>query len=718
MLESGQDYSGYSIVKSLGNRRAIENYQARMRSTGALVRLTILNDELLPDQGARRDFISAAGQICALSHAGVARLLDVGETANRAYYVSEFYPGGNLKQALGKRQLPGQVLRLIRDIGQALEYLHAAGVCHGNLKPGNILQGQDGRPIVTDVGVSALIKLDYNQGVDPYYVSPEQVRGALPGPASDIYSLGIMFYQLLCGKLPFSADSDFRIAMLRLEESAPVLPAKYAFAQNLLDQMLAIDPLSRLSASELLSELEALVIEADTAEFDLQSFSENQQGELSMTDKPEDKPSDSLAAKIEETLVEREQQRLNEQPVSIEITDPEREGTGSSYFSYLMLLLGLLVGAVIGAAFYFVLPNPGNLPAERQQVEVPGDLRKADSLLAAGKYDQARKAYLEVIAQYPKAPRPYNNLASLYASEGDLEQAQALLKGALRTDSDYLAIYRNIGTVYAAMARDSYGKALQLSGEQKQIRLQVLGMKQPAIQIAKLSSSSTSIVAATVTKSENVSAPDPVVSITAKVAKPPAIKPVAVVVQPAVKGPVSAKVAPKSVATSDAKPKVAEQTISKVIKTPITSSVVEQKTTIVKTTSAVTTPVSDNVSAISDPSASLAPQQFLRQWANAWSTQNVAVYLASYAADYTPPGNQSLKAWQEKRRSRINLPASIEVNLGPVESISGTGEIAQIQLIQEYRSDRYQDRTRKSFTLRRNGQSWLIIEERSLGRIR
>ncbi|MCF6179645.1 MAG: tetratricopeptide repeat protein, partial [Geopsychrobacter sp.] len=203
-----------------------------------------------------------------------------------------------------------------------------------------------------------------------------------------------------------------------------------------------------------------------------------------MEDKQKTDPTDDLASRIEKTLTQREQERIDRQQESLIIKDPEREKNSSQYFSYLMLFLGIVVGSVIGAMLYFIVPGAGLSSGEAAKSAIVLDaLVEADQLLRSGRIDSARKAYLDVIAEYPDSPQPYNNLAALYAAEGDFEQAQALLNKALETDPNYLTIYKNVGMIYAAMARDSYGKALQLESQQQQVHLQMLGAKsqQPVV---------------------------------------------------------------------------------------------------------------------------------------------------------------------------------------------------------------------------------------------
>lgn len=683
MLEIGQEFRGYSIVKSLGNRRAIENYQAKRLASGALVRLTLLADELLPDRAARNKFIVGVQTLCSVDQAGIARMLEVGDDEARAFYVTEFYPGGNFKQVLGKKMPPGQALRILRNIARTLAQLHVAGFAHGNLKPGNILLGPEGRPVLTDVGVTPLLKLDFNLGIDPYYVSPEQVRGDLPGPASDIYSLGIALYQMLCGLPPFQADNDFRIAMLRFDEPVPQLAGELSVVQPLLERMLDLDPSRRITSSDLATALDSFIVQADAIATRPQVQKDALRGDDMTKKGSADDGSQNIAQRIEKTLTDREKKRLDDAALAIEVAAPERAQGEHPYFSYVMLLLGVLVGAVIGAAFYFVLPEATD-SGGIDRVQTLDALDEANRLAVAGNNEKAKKTYLSVISENPASPRAYNNLASLYATEGDLEQAQVLLKKALETNADYLTIYRNIGTVYAAMARDSYGKALQLDGEKKQVRLQYLGLASPVPQLADVSAEKSSATVVAVTN--NSEAYSPATGQT----EPAPVK------EPVVKGETAAK--------SSLVDKQKQTTPPRSVPSAVGAAIETQK---------ISTEVIPPVSVVK----SVSPQLVLQDWAMAWSSQDVDTYLASYAPEYVPAGGLTLAQWQEKRKHRIQAPSFIEVKLDSFESIRGTGDTAEIRLIQDYRSDRYRDRTRKSFILRRHENSWLIVEERSLGRV-
>ncbi len=682
MLAEGQTFQGHLIAKPLGSRKSIWNYQAKRLASGATVRLTILTADLLPTAKERAAFVRSALPLCHLAQPGLAQLLEVGEADGRVYYVSVFHPGGNLKQLLAKPLHPGQALRLLRALLQALADLHAAGFVHGNVKPGNILLGAEGQPILTDVGVTPLLPLDYSLGIDPYYVSPEQVRGSQPAAASDIYSLGIALYQMLTRTLPFQADSDFRIAMLRLDEPLPVLPKEYRFMQSFLDRLLVLDPQQRGSAAELCEALDGLIEEADGLDMPAVQARESRDAEGLSEEEQSSAPEVDMAARIERTLHEREAQRHQALPAA-EVLPVPAEKAGTSFFKVLLLLvLGVLIGGVGGALFHFDLSGSTGKPVPAENRENPQRLREsaADRFLAAGQLEQAKKAYMKEISGNPPSPQPYNNLAGIYAAEGDLEQAQVLLQKALETNPDYLSIYRNIGTVYAAMARDSYGKALQLESAVQPVQLQLLGSSVNVVAAPKKEQAEPAAVA--------VSGEDYATSL-----KKPATR-----MKPAEAKSVQPVVEPQ--------PHPGDETASVVPaegQAPAPAAVEE------KAVSAPEAPAPDI--------ATVSPQQFLQHWASAWSQQDVDAYLGSYAPDYAPSGYPSHSQWAEKRRQRLLAPAFIEVSLEPEDVVEAGSDRVELRLVQNYRSDRYQDRTRKMFVLRSQGQGWVIVAEKSLGRV-
>jgi tetratricopeptide (TPR) repeat protein len=349
-----------------------------------------------------------------------------------------------------------------------------------------------------------------------------------------------------------------------------------------------------------------------------------------------------------------------------------------------MLLLGVVVGAAIGAALYFLFPFPASSPnISLPQIEVSTDLEEADRLFIAGQDGAAKTAYLSVISQGSNSPRPYNNLASLYAAEGDLDQAQDLLNKALATDPDYLTVYHNVGKVYAAMARDSYGKALQLERDTKPLRLQTLGVRDALPTLAQV-----------------VQPQEPVTEAVLPVADPSAQMTIAKIekVHPAPDQTTEAQNVPEPAGAELSLPESGTLTgaVSVVASEPIAP--LDLKVPVAETT--------------------VLPQQFLEEWAQAWSSQEIERYLQSYASDFTPVGEASSQAWQESRRRRLGAPTFIKVSLSGMEVTEEKEGVIRVQAIQDYRSDRYQDRTRKSFVLRRRGQTWEIIEEKSLGRVR
>jgi hypothetical protein len=120
---------------------------------------------------------------------------------------------------------------------------------------------------------------------------------------------------------------------------------------------------------------------------------------------------------------------------------------------------------------------------------------------------------------------------------------------------------------------------------------------------------------------------------------------------------------------------------------------------------------------VSDPVAYPTPQQFLDLWASAWSSQNVKKYLAFYASDYFSSGSGSRANWEDQRRERLTKPGFIEVKLNDFVIAAQTEQRAEVQMIQSYKSDNYQDTTRKLMVLERRDSSWQITDERTLERL-
>lgn len=271
----------------------------------------------------------------------------------------------------------------------------------------------------------------------------------------------------------------------------------------------------------------------------------------------------------------------------------------------------------------------------------------------------AEKTFNGLVKSYPLYPQTYNNLAAIYAKQGDLERSRNILERAMATDESYAMIYRNLGTVYSEMARDSYGLALQLEKGQQAVTLQLFG--------------STELVVVNASVAEEKIAPE----VQETDVKQPGI--------------VAATKNEKAVAA------VGETLVEKTVAVAVEAE-----------------PVPEIVMATEPESA----EAYLQRWAAAWSAQDVREYLSFYAAEFAPSAGISREAWAQQREGRLTRPKSIEISLGDFAPLRQSDERLQIEVTQGYKSDRFEDKTRKLFDLINVDNNWQIVRERSLGRVR
>ncbi|HXR43971.1 MAG TPA: protein kinase [Pseudolysinimonas sp.] len=223
----------------LGNRIAIggmgEVWQATDLVIGRTVAIKILKDEYLGDPGFLERFRAEARHAALVNHEGIANVFDYGEEDGSAFLVMELVPGEALSTILEReRVLPtDKVLDIVAQTALALQAAHQAGLVHRDIKPGNLLITPDGRVKITDFGIARIadqVPLTATGQVmgTVQYLSPEQASGHPASPSTDIYSLGIVAYEALAGRRPFTGESQVAIAMAQINEAPPELPVTIA----------------------------------------------------------------------------------------------------------------------------------------------------------------------------------------------------------------------------------------------------------------------------------------------------------------------------------------------------------------------------------------------------------------------------------------------------------------------------------------------------------
>lgn len=234
------------------------------------VAIKILKEEYLSDPNFLERFRSEARSAALVEHEGIANVFDYGEDTGAAYLVMELVPGESLSRLLERqKRLPeDQVLDIMAQTARALAAAHARGLVHRDIKPGNLLITPEGKVKITDFGIARvgdqvpLTKTGQVMGT-VQYLAPEQATGKSSTPATDLYSLGVVSYEGLAGRRPFTGENQMAIAMAHINEMPPALPESIdPRVQNLVLSCLAKKPNQRPeSATSLAIRAEALLRE-------------------------------------------------------------------------------------------------------------------------------------------------------------------------------------------------------------------------------------------------------------------------------------------------------------------------------------------------------------------------------------------------------------------------------------------------------------------------
>jgi len=221
----------YEVIEQLGQGGMANVHLARDPAMKRQVAVKLLPRQFTHDPQFRNRFEREAEVIAALEHSAIVPVYDFGEQDDQPYLVMRYMPGGTLSDRLSKGPLPiGEIAALFQRIGSAVDYAHSRGVIHRDIKPGNILFDSQGEASLSDFGIAKMTEATSaftgTGGIvgTPAYMSPEQALGAKDVDGRcDIYSLGVVLFEALCGELPFQADTPMGVAVAHINEPVPSL---------------------------------------------------------------------------------------------------------------------------------------------------------------------------------------------------------------------------------------------------------------------------------------------------------------------------------------------------------------------------------------------------------------------------------------------------------------------------------------------------------------
>lgn len=249
---------GYTIQGVLAKGGMATIYIAQQESLKRQVALKILNPKL--DTLILDHFLDESRIIASLKHPNIIPVYDVGRVGIHFYHAMEYLEGGDLEARIAQHQIDTHTaLEIILELSEALYLVHSKGIIHGDIKPANIVFRSDDCPVLTDFGISKRVdttgKEQNSEGLltSPTYASPELIQGQSFDHRTDIYSLGIVLYEMLVGEKPYKGETQIEMIANSIQEPIPVLPAELKPLQTLMDHMLAKDPDERIADGRMIS---------------------------------------------------------------------------------------------------------------------------------------------------------------------------------------------------------------------------------------------------------------------------------------------------------------------------------------------------------------------------------------------------------------------------------------------------------------------------------
>jgi eukaryotic-like serine/threonine-protein kinase len=262
---------GHRCIRQVGSGGMCLIYLAESERAGTLVVLKVFNQ--VPDVSERivsfDRFLQEYEIVAGLKHQNIVRIHDLGIADDHAYIAMEHFPAGDLRQRMKAPLLPATALKYMQQIASALQAIHSVGVLHRDLKPANVMLRTDGSLCLIDFGLAKANEMEVSlTGTreifgTPYYMSPEQGHAEEIDQRSDLYSLGVIFYEMLTGQKPYTGATAMEVIYKHKRADLPQIAPQFAAFKELLLRLLAKSPADRFqSAGALLEAIAAFKIPA------------------------------------------------------------------------------------------------------------------------------------------------------------------------------------------------------------------------------------------------------------------------------------------------------------------------------------------------------------------------------------------------------------------------------------------------------------------------
>lgn len=260
---------GYRITRKIGAGGMTEVYLSERESDGLPIVLKVLDSRGKEASEHLVRFIQEYALLCKIDHPHVIKIYDQGFTDEHAYIAMEYFERGDLRSLFGPNLARSEALTVAREVAQALSAIHSHGIVHRDIKPENVMLRADGSVALADFGIAKSTLQAPSMGLTqthhgdvvgtPYYMSPEQATGRKVTAQSDLYSLGVMLFEMLANRRPYVAESLELLLAKHLNADTPALPAVHAELQGVVNKLMAKNPEHRYESAEaFLLELESI----------------------------------------------------------------------------------------------------------------------------------------------------------------------------------------------------------------------------------------------------------------------------------------------------------------------------------------------------------------------------------------------------------------------------------------------------------------------------